>query len=95
MIDGRNIAMRPVELEEAPVTTAVYTLQVVMNEENAFHAFPSDIVDEEARRAFADEFQRALDDGYFVGLRYDALDFEVVSRIPVSTQKAEDNNDPD
>lgn len=80
-MDGRQIAETPLEANHQPVTTAVYTLVAVMNEDD-----PNG-TDEYHREAFAQEFQRALDDGYFIGVRYDSIDFEVVSRVPVATQE--------
>jgi hypothetical protein len=56
------------------VTVASYTLKVEMNEERP------DLTDEEAKEIFAAEFQRALDDGYFVSIRYDSLTFDVAER---------------
>jgi hypothetical protein len=80
MLDARKIAARGGASEDGgPVTVAVYTLQVVMNEED-----PT-ATNEQAIEAFANEFQNALDNFHFVQVRYDALDFEVVSRIPVAT----------
>lgn len=61
-------------LSHRPVTTARYSLEVVMNENNP------DATSVEHRKAFADEFQRALDNGYFEDLRYDALEFKVTWR---------------
>lgn len=58
----------------AGVTAATYTVLVHMNEDS----FTSS--DDEHIANFAAEFQRALDDGYFTALRYDALTFEVVGR---------------
>ena len=72
MIDGASIVQRGCDAE-LPVTTSVYTLVVVMNEETP------NLDDRDARDELAAEFQRALDDGYFTAQRYDALDFEVVS----------------
>jgi len=58
-----------------PVTAALYTVEVVMNEDD-FKA------DNEAHvEAFAKEFQRALDHGFFADLRYDAMTFEVKREI--------------
>lgn len=69
-----------------PVMTARYTLVVIMNEDNP------DEGDELHRQAFAAEFQRALDDGYFQNLRYDAMEFDVVSREVLDTAPA---NEPE
>jgi hypothetical protein len=56
------------------VTVASYTLKVEMNEEGP------GLSEEEAKEIFAAEFQRALDDGYFVSIRYDSLTFDVTER---------------
>lgn len=57
-----------------PVTTARYVIEVVMNEDEA------SADNEKQMAAMADEFQRALDNGFFEDIRYDALRFQVVSR---------------
>src|SRR3954454_20442945 len=69
-----------------PVTTAVYTVQFVMNEDD-----PSEHSDHVA--AFASEIQRVMDDANFTTmLRYDAVAFEVVSRIVIATTVNEEDN---
>ena len=57
-----------------PVRVARYIIEVVYNE--------ADPDDDAARQIkdLSDEFQRALDDGYFEGIRYDVLLFDVLSR---------------
>jgi PP-loop superfamily ATP-utilizing enzyme len=57
-----------------PVTTAMYLLAVVMNEDDPTQN------NEIQKAEFAEEFQRALDNGYFIALRYDAMQFQVISR---------------
>ena len=75
MIDPSNVIQQSRENgSNVAVKTARYMIEVVMNEENP------DADDKEHRDAFANEFQRALDDGYFEELRYNLLLFEVVSR---------------
>lgn len=78
MIDGREITELPND-SDRPVTTAVYTIAIVMNESEPNGTPESHI------GTLAAAFRKALTDGYFTALRYDALDFEVVSRIPVVT----------
>ncbi len=67
---------------DLPVTTAKYFLEVVMNENHY------DIPDVEHIKQFEDEFQRALDAGYFTDLRYDAMKFKVISRIALCVSLA-------
>jgi hypothetical protein len=64
---------------QLPVNTARYVVEVVLNE-NAF-----DTTEECQIKEFSDEFQRALDNGYFENIRYDALRFKVVSRTVIHT----------
>lgn len=59
---------------DKPVTLAKYDITIVMNEED------DERDNMEHRKALADEFQRALDDGYFTDLRYDTLRFFVHNR---------------
>lgn len=79
MIDARPITESHASEDGGPVTTAVYTIMVVMNEDS-----PGE-TDERHRERFAEAFQDAIDDGHFTPIRYDAIEFEVVSRIPVAT----------
>lgn len=64
------------------VTTARYMIEVVLNEDDP-SADP-----ETHKRTLADEFQRALDAGFFEDLRYDALLFNVTSREVLDTAPA-------
>jgi hypothetical protein len=78
-IDARSLAARGTDAE-LPVTTAVYTVQFVMNEDNP---------DPDAPHAehFAAEVQRVMDEADFTtSLRYDAVEYEVVSRIVIATR---------
>lgn len=70
-----------------PVTTARYLVEVVMNEEIPSADAAMQI------KAFEDEFQRALDDNYFVDIRYDALRFRVLDRTVLDVAPA-GNPDP-
>lgn len=69
-----------------PVTTARYLIEVVMNEEEP------EGTPEQFKEALAKEFQRALDDGYFEDIRYDALSFNVTERTVLDKAPA---NDPE
>jgi hypothetical protein len=83
-MDARSLAGRGTDAL-MPVTTAVYTVQFVMNEDN-----PSDHDDHIG--AFAAEIQRVMDEANFTTvLRYDAVNFEVVSRIVVATTVNEED----
>jgi hypothetical protein len=62
-----------------PVSTALYQLNIVMNEDHAHKN------EEKHLQNFSAEFQRALDAGFFSNLRYDSLEFEVVSRTVLHT----------
>src|SRR3954454_8143302 len=71
-MDASNINERGEEAN-LPVTTAVYTVQFIMNEDDP---------DPDANHLenFALEIQRVMDEGDFTtALRYDAVEFEVVS----------------
>jgi hypothetical protein len=82
-IDAREITNRGHD-SDTPVTTAVYTVQFVMNEDNP-------AVDDDHIGAFAAEVQRVMDDANFTTtLRYDAVNFEVVSRIVIATTNPEE-----
>lgn len=77
-IDAREIANRGTDAM-MPVTTAVYTVQFIMNEDN-----PKPFDDHIG--AFVAEIQRVMDeDNFTTALRYDAVNFEVVSRIVIAT----------
>lgn len=67
---------------ELPVTTAVYSIIVVMNEDDPI------ATDEQHREAFAAELQRALDAGFFTNLRYDAMTFDVPARVVIDVAAA-------
>lgn len=83
ILDARPIAQAE-HGSLAGVTTAIYTVQFVMNEDN-----PREDADHIAD--FADEIQRVMDEADFTTqLRYDAIDFKVVSRIVVSTVPGEE-----
>jgi hypothetical protein len=78
-MDAREVGARPA-LGDLPVTTAIYTVQFVMNEEEP------DALDANHMANFAAEVQRVMDEADFTtALRYDAVEFEVVSRIVIST----------
>ncbi len=62
-----------------PVSTALYQLNIVMNEDKCHKN------EEKHRQDFIAEFQKALDAGFFSNLRYDSLEFELVSRIVLHT----------
>lgn len=59
----------------SPVKTARYLIDVVMNEDdpNATH--------QTLVTRFKEEFQRALNGGYFAAIRYDSLDFKVTREL--------------
>lgn len=81
MLDAREITHRG-EDADVPVTTAIYTVQFVMNEEDP---------NPEAAHVenFSAEIQRVMDEADFTtALRYDACTFEVVSRVPIATTAA-------
>lgn len=58
-----------------PVTTAHYLIDIVMNEEEP------ELTSEQHCARLADEFQRALDAGFFESIRYDMLIFSVPQRL--------------
>lgn len=62
-----------------PVSTALYQLNIVMNEEKIHKN------EEKYRQEFVAEFQRALNAGFFANLRYDSLEFELVDRTVLHT----------
>lgn len=76
MIDPKDVieASREGSASNMPVTTARYLLEVVMNEERA------EDTPQGHKEAFAKEFQRALDAGFFTALRYNRLEFDVIVR---------------
>lgn len=82
-MDARPIASRGTDANIA-VTTAVYTVQFIMNEDN-----PDENGDHIG--AFVAEIQRVMDDAanFTTNLRYDAVNFEVVSRIVIATTTPE------
>lgn len=69
-----------------PVRVARYLIEVVYNE--------NDPDDDEAKQIkdLSDEFQRALDDGYFEDVRYDVLLFNVLSREVLHVSPAGEEN---
>lgn len=84
-MDARKLIMRGSDAK-LPVTTAVYTVQFVMNEDD-----PSDHADHIG--AFSAEIQRVMDEANFTtALRYDAVNFEVVSRIVIATTTVTEDN---
>lgn len=83
-MDAREVTGRGTDAV-LPVTTAIYTVQFVMNEEEP-NALGGNHMDN-----FAAEIQRVMDEANFTtALRYDAVTFEVVSRIVVSTTEVEE-----
>lgn len=62
-----------------PVSTALYQLNIVMNEDKCHKD------EEKHRQAFVAEFQRALNAGFFADLRYDSLEFELMGRTVLHT----------
>ena len=70
-----------------PVTTSRYLLEVVMNEEH-----PGEEVDHIKR--FEEEFQSALDIGYFASLRYNGMEFTVRKREVLHIAEANDPEQP-
>jgi hypothetical protein len=84
-MDARQFAYRG-EDAHLPVTTAIYTVQFVMNEDDP------DALGANHMANFSAEIQRVMDEADFTtALRYDAVNFEVVSRIVISTTTNEDN----
>lgn len=81
-MDARQIANCGTD-SELSVTTSVYTIQFVMNEDNP------DALGVKHIEEFAAEIQRVMDDADFTtNLRYNAINFEVVSRIVIATTSA-------
>lgn len=60
--------------EGKPIKVATYIVRFTMNEDNY------DRAPESHKVAFAEAIQDAIDDGFTDGLRYDALEFNVLSR---------------
>lgn len=79
-IDARPLTQIVGHDSPLPVHSAIYTMQVLMNEDNPH------LTEKEAIEVFEIEMQRALDAGFFADLRYNFMQFEVVSRIVVFTE---------
>lgn len=82
-MDARDIIVRG-SAAEKPVTASVYVITVVMNEETP------GLKGKAAKQILGDEFQRALDDGYFTDCRYDAITFHVSERVVIGISEQED-----
>lgn len=83
-MDARSLTEHGTDAD-LPVTTSVYVITVVMNEEDP------KLDDAGAKVVLARELQRALDDGYFSDIRYDAFTFNVSERVVVKTVTPEEN----
>jgi hypothetical protein len=72
---------------QRPVTTAHYLIDIVMNEEEP------DLTSEQHCKRLADEFQRALDAGFFENIRYDMLIFSCPQRLVLDVAPPNERDD--
>lgn len=79
---ARIIARSRANESNHPVTTARYVVEFVLNEEDP-HATNAKQI-----KALAAEIQKALDAGYLEEIRYDAIDFDVISRTVLDVAPA-------